>query len=102
MPITADIWAMVTERGEAAQLAIGVLVDMREILCLIVIPFTSFLCHLEWRNRHNLAAYNELVAALDDGEPAIRELARDLIHRQSPRPTRSEAVVTGHPENDWG
>jgi len=41
MLITADIWAMVTERGEAAQLAIGVLVDMREILCLIVIPFTS-------------------------------------------------------------
>ncbi len=52
------------------------------------------------RNRHNLAAYNELVAALDDGEPAIRELAQDLIHRQSPRLTRSEAVVTGHPENN--
>ena len=57
-------------------------------------PLYLFLCHLEWRNRHNLAAYNELVAALDDGEPAIRELAQDLIHRQSPRPTRSEAVVT--------
>ena len=51
---------------------------------------------------HNLAAYDELVAALDDGEPAIRELAQDLIHRQSRRPTRSEAVVTGHPENDCG
>ena len=59
-----------------------------------------FLCHMEWRNRRNLAAYNELVAALDDSEPAIRELAQDLIHRQSPRPTRSDAVVTGHPEND--
>ena len=65
-------------------------------------PLYLFLCHLEWRNRHNLAAYNELVAALDDGEPAIRELAQDLIHRQSPRLTRSEAVVTGQPENDWG
>src|SRR5271165_4103616 len=63
-------------------------------------PLYIFLCHLEWRNRHNLAAYNELVAALDDSEPAIREFAPDLIHRQSPRPTRSEAVVTGHPEND--
>ena len=48
-------------------------------------PLYLFLCHLEWRNRHNLAAYNELVAALDDGEPAIRELAQDLIHRQSRR-----------------
>ena len=46
-------------------------------------PLYLFLCHLEWRNRHNLAAYNELVAALDDGEPAIRELAQDLIHSQA-------------------
>ena len=41
MPITADMWAMVIEKGEAARLAIGVLVDMREVLCVIVIPFTS-------------------------------------------------------------
>ena len=96
MPKTADMWAMVTERGGAAQLAIGVLVDMREVLCLIVIPFTSSSAIWNGRNRRNLAAYNELVAALDDGEPAIRELVQDLIHRQSPRLTRSEAVVTGH------
>ena len=31
MPITADIWAKVTARGEPAHLAIGVLIDMREI-----------------------------------------------------------------------
>ena len=63
-------------------------------------PVYLFLCHLEWRNRGNLAAYNELVDALDDSEAAIRELAQDLIHSQSPRPTRSEAVVMGRPEND--
>ena len=100
MPITADIWAMVTEKrsctigNRSARRYARNLKSDRD-------PLYLFLCHLEWRNRHNLAAYNELVAALDGGEPAIRELARNLIHRQS-RPTRSEAVVTGHPENDWG
>ena len=34
----------------------------------------------------HLAAYNQLVAALDDRDPAIRELAQHLIHRRSPSP----------------
>lgn len=63
-------------------------------------PLYLFLCHLEWRNCHNLAAYNELVAALHDGEPAIRELAQNLIRLKSPRPQRTQAVVAGHAEND--
>jgi len=59
-------------------------------------PLYLFLCHLEWKNRRHLAAYNELVAALDDGDPAIRELAQHLIHRRSPRPTCCE-VNHQHP-----
>ncbi len=53
-------------------------------------PLYLFLCHLEWKNRGRLAAYNELVAALDDEDPAIREVAQNLIHRRSPRPTSCE------------
>ena len=75
MPITADIWAMVTERRSctignrrAGRYARNLMSDRD--------PLYLFLCHLEWRNRHNLAAYNELVAALDDGEPAIQSSPR--------------------------
>ena len=49
-------------------------------------PLYLFACHLEWRNRHNLEAYKELVAALDDYDGDIRELAELLLHRSSPRP----------------
>lgn len=52
-----------------------------------------FLCHLEWRNHRNLAAYNELVAALDDSDPVIREVAQNLIYRRSLRPRREEAFI---------
>lgn len=45
-----------------------------------------FLCHLEWHNWANLGAYKELVAALDDQEPDIRQVAESLLHRRSPRP----------------
>ena len=45
-----------------------------------------FLCHVEWRNRRNLNAYKDLVAALDDHDPSIRELAESLLRRTSPRP----------------
>jgi len=46
-----------------------------------------FLCHVEWRNTRNLDAYKDLVAALDDPDPNIRQLAESLLRRSSPRPT---------------
>jgi hypothetical protein len=45
-------------------------------------------CHLEWRVKHNLAAYQEILAALDDHDGEIRRLAESLLHRSSPRPAR--------------
>ena len=48
-------------------------------------PLCLFACHLEWRGKGNLAAYEELVAALDDPDPDIRLLAETLLHRTSPR-----------------
>jgi len=47
-----------------------------------------FACHLEWHNRRNLGAYQELVVALDDSDKKIREIAEELLHRSSPRPLR--------------
>ena len=37
-----------------------------------------FACHLEWRTERNLAAYQELLAALDDPDDDIRRLAESL------------------------
>ena len=48
-----------------------------------------FACHLEWCTRRNLAAYQELLAALDDQDSDIRRLAQSLLHRRSPRPERT-------------
>ena len=48
-----------------------------------------FACHSEWRTRRNLAAYQELLAALDDHDSDIRRLAESLLHRSSPRPQRT-------------
>jgi len=56
-------------------------------------PLYLFLCCLEWRSHGRLAAYNELVAALDDSDPAIRELAATLIYRRPPRPNCNKAVL---------
>jgi hypothetical protein len=54
-----------------------------------------FACHLEWHTKRNLAAYHELIAALDDQDGDICRLAEALLHRGSPRPagckTGSEA-----------
>jgi len=54
-----------------------------------------FACHLEWHIKRNLAAYHELIAALDDQDGDIRRVAEALLHRDSPRPagckTASEA-----------
>lgn len=49
-------------------------------------PIYLFACHLEWRDHRNLAAYHELIAALDAPEPNIRCLAEALLHRSSPHP----------------
>ncbi len=62
-----------TERDEAAQ--------RRD-------PLFLFACHLDWRQKRNVKAYQELVAALDDQNEEIRTLAEDLLRRASLRPKR--------------
>jgi len=58
-------------------------------------PLYLFICYLEWRIKGNLAAYHELVAALDDGDCAIRNLSEVLLHRHSPRPdTKSKSRIS--------
>jgi hypothetical protein len=52
-----------------------------------------FACHLEWHNRRDLAAYQELLAALDDHDADIRCVAEALLHRSSPRPERTAASI---------
>ena len=47
-----------------------------------------FACYLEWRTQQNLAAYHDLLAALDDRDGNIRRLAESLLRRSSPRPER--------------
>ena len=53
-------------------------------------PLYLLLCQLEWRDHENLAAYGELVAALEDRDPIIQEPAQILQHRKSPRPKSTE------------
>ena len=48
-------------------------------------PLYLFVCHLEWHKRRNLAAHQELVAALDDPNQETRTVAEVLLHRSSPR-----------------
>ena len=48
-----------------------------------------FACHLEWRTQGNVAAYEELLVALDDHACDIRRLAESLLHGCSPRPERT-------------
>ena len=38
-----------------------------------------FLCHLEWRRTGNVAAYQELLAALDDSDANLRLVAEVLL-----------------------
>lgn len=49
-------------------------------------PSYLFTCHLEWRDRGDVKAYHELVAALDDPDEEVRAVAETLLHRSSPRP----------------
>jgi hypothetical protein len=50
-------------------------------------------CHLEWLTKRNLAAYQELLAALDDHDDGIRRLAESLLRRSSPRPQRTATSI---------
>jgi hypothetical protein len=50
-------------------------------------------CHLEWRTKRNLPAYQELLAALDDHDRDIRRLAESLLQRSSPRPERTATGI---------
>jgi hypothetical protein len=56
-------------------------------------PLYLFACHLEWHHWRNLAAYQALVAALDDSEKRIREMAEMLLGCGPPRPYREVAAV---------
>lgn len=56
-------------------------------------PLYLFACHLEWHHGRSLGAYQALVAALDDSENGIREIAELLLHRISPRPQREKRGV---------
>src|SRR6266404_2191471 len=51
-------------------------------------PLYLFVCHVEWSHRQSLGAHQELVAALDDSDQAIRAIAEVMLHRYSPRPHR--------------
>src|ERR1700675_276309 len=51
-------------------------------------PLYLFVCHVEWSHRQSLGAHQELVAALDDSDRAIRDIAEVMLHRYSPRPQR--------------
>ena len=68
-------------------------------------PIYLFACHLEWRDRRNLRAYNELIAALDDRDQSIRDLAETLLHRSSPQPKnavgRNDAVPSQPREQQY-
>jgi len=56
-------------------------------------PLCLFACHLEWRKKGTLAAYQELLAALDDPDSDIRVVAEVLLYRNSPRPDLAERGV---------
>jgi hypothetical protein len=56
-------------------------------------PLYVFACHLEWRMRRNVAAYQELLAALDDGDPDVRCVAEVLLDQSSPKRESAESTV---------
>ncbi|MFY9912516.1 MAG: hypothetical protein WCF22_15700 [Candidatus Sulfotelmatobacter sp.] len=61
-----------------------------------------FVCHLEWHDRRNVSAYQELLAALDDPDASIRVVAEVLLRRSSPRPVPGEIGVDSLVSKDWG
>lgn len=53
-----------------------------------------FFCHLEWRDRRNPDAYQELMAARDDQDTEMRQVAESLLHRSlEPRREKDHAVI---------
>jgi len=56
-------------------------------------PLYLFACHLEWHHKRNLAAYQELLAALDDVDCDIRAVAEALLHRSLARREPAETTV---------
>lgn len=52
-------------------------------------PLYLFACYLEWRNKENLHAFQELLAALDDPHEDARIVAESLLGRPSPRHRRA-------------
>jgi DNA/RNA-binding domain of Phe-tRNA-synthetase-like protein len=52
-----------------------------------------FACHLEWHDNGNIAAYEELLAALDDPDERNRAVAEALLKRRSPRPRSGTARI---------
>jgi hypothetical protein len=52
-------------------------------------PLYLFVCHVEWHQRRNLEAYQDLVAAFDESDRRIRTVAEMTLHRSSPRPWRN-------------
>jgi hypothetical protein len=52
-------------------------------------PLYLFACHLEWRYRGNLEAYQELLAALNDNDCEVRMVAEALLSRDRPGPSTS-------------
>lgn len=56
-------------------------------------PLYLFACYSEWHINGNLAAYQELLAALDDGDSDIRNLSELLLRRHSPRPEPAKVNV---------
>ncbi len=64
-------------------------------------PIYLFACHVEWRDRRNLCAYNELIAALDDRDQSIRDLAETLLHRSSPQPKNKVGRNDAVPPQPW-
>ncbi len=58
-------------------------------------PLYLFACHVEWCNKGSLDAYQELVAALDDCDEQIRNVAEDLLHRSSPRRQSKLPALSG-------
>jgi anti-sigma B factor antagonist len=53
-----------------------------------------FFCHLEWRDRQNSDAYKEVVAALDDNDADIRQVAESLLHRDAETAGKLDINVT--------
>lgn len=69
-------------------------------------PLYLFLCHLEWQKYRHVAEYNQLLAALDDVNPAIRQLAESLIqgtwHRRPQGRVAHLQRSDAHAESPWG